>query len=59
MPAQKPSSLVDTRVVFCGDDLDRPSREPLKHHGLPDTQMTIRRARMRLPVVVDNLPSVW
>jgi DNA modification methylase len=23
MPAQKPSSLVDTRVVYCGDNLDQ------------------------------------
>jgi len=26
MPAQKPSSLVDTRVIYCGDSLDEIGR---------------------------------
>ena len=28
MPAAKPSSLVDTRVVYCGDNLDQLARLP-------------------------------
>ncbi|MBM4039394.1 MAG: site-specific DNA-methyltransferase [Planctomycetes bacterium] len=28
MPAQKPSSLVDTRVVYCGDNLDQLRKLP-------------------------------
>ena len=28
MPAAKPSSLVDTRVIYCGDNLDQLARLP-------------------------------
>jgi hypothetical protein len=48
-PAGRPSALVDTRVIYCGDNLDQLAKLP-DHWGKPGTENRENRGQSRMAV---------